>query len=363
MVSPAKAMNGQVKVYTANGLQDTTVVLSEIGSPVARGSNYGLSSSIEGYTIRQILKKAKEQGLDSTGVEGFEIARAKLSKGSMSVNSTEANSDAGTPPFFYENEGSTHFVMKKKNSPGFFDDEFASSIPIISFARDSGITVDLNADPLSVDVGDPVRFQATPGNLKAGETVTYSWDFRDGTMKNGSSSLPHTFKKKGTYYVLVTVTGSSGRRDTASKKIQVGPAPKPKNEDKNKEKEDPPADDGTGGYDGYSYPGGTGGYGGYPGGTGDSPGPASPTPPAPKPEKQYEPPVDDGLVEVSGELVSSSSPAPTMSPGEAAAHPPPVAVTPASDGFKISSETWTVLGLLALLGLGLLAERRGSKLT
>lgn len=362
VASPARAVSGEVDVITADGQDFVTVSLSSIGSPVANGGSYGLDPSIEGYTVRQILQKAGELGFDSSDAEGFVIARAKKNKRPMELSRAVATTDSGTPPFFYESDGTTHFVMKGTGG-SIFDDEFAVTRPTISLAKDTGIAVDLSADDTHIDVGDSINFEATPENLNAGEKVSYRWDFGDGTMKTtASKTQSHTFKKEGEFLVLITIVGQpSSRAASNGKRIIVGPAPKPKKDKKNKDKEDLPADTSTPDY-GYSYPGGTGtGTGGYPGGSSGSPGAASPNP-TPEPEKQPEPPVDDGLVEVSGELVSSSSPAPTMTPGEAAAQPPPVAVTPAAEGFKISSEAWTVLGLLALLGFGLLAERRGSKL-
>ena len=54
----------------------------------------------------------------------------------------------------------------------------------------------------------------------------HRWDFGDGTVKVGSTPS-HTFSTPGTYDVRLTVTDNTGRTDTLSRRLRVGPPNQP----------------------------------------------------------------------------------------------------------------------------------------
>ncbi|HTU13813.1 MAG TPA: PKD domain-containing protein [Solirubrobacterales bacterium] len=359
--SPARAVDqGIVEVdgYSWSG-DSARVNLNSLGG--------GTTVEVDGqdrkvFSLLEILTEAQSSTseLDLAALPKVEIAYPKSELVTYSGSQIRDSSRQDKLARFFVGEGGWTYILL----PGNISVAFEKANPkIYDPSKIPALNVTLSPKSKEIESGDRVDFRATVTNA-GGKPLQYEWIWGDGNEDQTSTgNYGHTFRGKNkSFWVTVTVSGPGFKDGQDAATITIGKVEKPKNKKKKKDKEDPPADEDTGGYGGYSYPGGTGGYGGYPGGTGTSPGAGTPMPAAPEPKPQPEPSVDDGLVEVTGELVSSSAPAPTMTPGEAAAQPPPVAVAPTPEGFKISSETWTVLGLLALLGLGLLAERRGSKL-
>ena len=358
---------------TALGLSDTVQVqapgnspggepisLSSLGDPITE--SYSFSSgdqNLTGYPLKSILDEAasRDSELSLRDVTAVQVDRP--SQGQITI--AKAEFSAG-PPLFFEDSGEMKFV--DPSGPRILT--FTRAAPAIKLVAAAKQSVEIVALPASAKAGETVNFSAQIDGLADGENTDETWTFGDGTGE--ATSGKHEFAAKGTYTIRLNVVGDQGFQGTDTKTYTVGAAKKDEKKDKdNDETEDPPANGGyTDPYGGYSYPGGTGdGYGGYPGAggsTGATPGPSAPAPATPKPEEKYEPPVDDGLITVSGELVSGSAPAATVAPGDAAPETP-ATVTPSSDGFGISSEAWTVIGLLTLLGLGMLVEKRGSRLT
>ena len=58
-----------------------------------------------------------------------------------------------------------------------------------------------------------------------GDTLSYAWDFGDGTTSTSASPDPHTYTAGGTYTVKLTVTDPGGLSDTVSHDVTVAAAP------------------------------------------------------------------------------------------------------------------------------------------
>ena len=80
------------------------------------------------------------------------------------------------------------------------------------------------------------RFVYNPSNPQPGQTVNfnanqssssypitnYLWNFGDGTVLNGNSTISHIFQSNGVYPVTLTVTGTSGLQDSFTIPVIVG---------------------------------------------------------------------------------------------------------------------------------------------
>ena len=78
------------------------------------------------------------------------------------------------------------------------------------------------ADPASVEMLLPVRFDATSASNGPGRIAAYDWDFGDGTTAREAAAT-HTYQKAGTYRVRLQVKVDQGRIDTAYTTVTVRP--------------------------------------------------------------------------------------------------------------------------------------------
>lgn len=79
-----------------------------------------------------------------------------------------------------------------------------------------------SAGPTSGEAPLAVFFDASgSSDPDSGDTLSYAWDFDDGTPGSTSSSLWHTFTKAGAYSVVLTVSDNHGAIDTDTVPIQV----------------------------------------------------------------------------------------------------------------------------------------------
>ncbi len=76
------------------------------------------------------------------------------------------------------------------------------------------------ANPISGTAPLEVTFDASSSHDPDGSIVSYSWDFKDGTIGNGKT-VKHTFTSATSYSVKLTVTDNSGATSSTTKNITV----------------------------------------------------------------------------------------------------------------------------------------------
>ena len=76
--------------------------------------------------------------------------------------------------------------------------------------KDSGVT------PLTV------KFSSEGSEDPDGDTLTYEWDFGDGSAKSTAANPTHTFTASGTFTVQLKVTDTSGKSSSSSVVVTVG---------------------------------------------------------------------------------------------------------------------------------------------
>jgi PKD repeat protein len=81
------------------------------------------------------------------------------------------------------------------------------------------LSVAISADPLRLHPGDTTQF----GSVVTGGsgTLSYHWDFGDGSTSSSSTDPSHTYGENGTYTVTLTVTDTSGHTAISSLVIVV----------------------------------------------------------------------------------------------------------------------------------------------
>ena len=82
------------------------------------------------------------------------------------------------------------------------------------------------ASPTSIFVGDSVQFDGSQSSDKDGESLTYFWNFGDGTTST-QSVVWHQYTQIGNYNVQLTVTDTLGNTDSSQIAISVAQVPPP----------------------------------------------------------------------------------------------------------------------------------------
>ena len=98
----------------------------------------------------------------------------------------------------------------------------ASSEPIQITVDDTAPTVVSSVTPSVVGLNIPVTFDATgtTDNVDDADTLTYSWDFGDGTEPGTGAKVEHAYDKPGIYNVDLTVTDAAGNM-ASSETMQI----------------------------------------------------------------------------------------------------------------------------------------------
>lgn len=82
-------------------------------------------------------------------------------------------------------------------------------------------TVALNPASVSSRNNKLLNFNADASD-PAGRTLSYQWDFGDGTVQAGTNTASHSYSSNGTYIVKVTVDNGDGGTASASGTVQIG---------------------------------------------------------------------------------------------------------------------------------------------
>lgn len=317
------------------------------------------------YTVEQILEEAQPSAggqFDVATIPGISIQKPNGSVVSCTGNQVRAGNDAC--PVFTATTTATTMQLQGGSKVTF---DVSTNGPVIRIDQPKDMTVTVSPAKKTVQTGTTVNFTAQVSN-KVG-TLTYKWDFGDGTADRTTTSNEVSHKFTGDnekFSVVLTVTSTANPRSYyGSALITVGKVKqKPEKNDNSKDKNKSGgngsgSNGGTGNGSNYYVPGYTGGYGGYTGGS--STGPSSPAPSTgdqkPKKQKQDKQPADDGLQTVSGQLIDPASVASAIpSTGDQSGATEQANPADDSSGGGVPGGIKAALGIGALLGLGGLAE-------
>lgn len=86
-------------------------------------------------------------------------------------------------------------------------------------STDDAPTADLSG-PTSGNAGEPLDFDGSGSSDPNGDTLSYAWDFDDGTTDSGPTPT-HTYETSGTYTVTLTVYDGDGNSDTTTQDVNI----------------------------------------------------------------------------------------------------------------------------------------------
>jgi hypothetical protein len=226
----ARADAAQVTVITPGGAQQTLSLEALAGREDVRERPYSLrggtgetTQTVSGFSLATLLDAA---GADPFGFSYLEVLRP--TGGSVLLSSQQALEGGGFadgPPVVYATATGTAFLRPSSGADDLnATDSFEAPQGVtISLRKGSPLQVEAEASTLRTRPGKPVKFTAEAEGAGAGETLTYSWYFDDGSSASGAAAS-HSFARRGSYDVLVGVTtpgDSTGASAVVT--IQVGP--------------------------------------------------------------------------------------------------------------------------------------------
>ncbi len=178
------------------------------------------SATVEISAVEPIAPpEAAFESVPSSGLAPLEVAFNNQSIGEELTFSwdfgdgTEASTDRD-PVHTFENPGEYQITLVVNNPSG--TDQ--ANATIIVTEPEAPPAAAFTAFPESGPA--PLSVQFTNGT--AGDDLTFSWDFSDGSPASTDRDPQHIFDTPGNYIVILTVTGPGGS-DTAELTISVGP--------------------------------------------------------------------------------------------------------------------------------------------
>ena len=355
----AAADPGVVEVFDYNWMTGAPIAVDLRSLSGGKGTADG-----EEFTAGQILRAAAGRSSGRLVVDDLEKVELDLPGGAKRVTFSrqQIQDDSASQPRFYLAEDGT-VAVKRPGSPTLH--EYTLNPRLVVPKSDDEMKVTISPRDKTVASGTTITFSAKVQGAPKGGSLSFSWLVGGKVRTTSTGTLKHTFKgdRGDSFAVALTVSAPGVDDATGGTQVFIGKSDKPKKKEKDEPKE---TDRGDSNDDDpyYEDPGYGSGYGdgsGNDSGSG-TPGTGSPaTPDRPEEKRKPEPPVDDGLETVRGELLDPSTSVQVIDPSS---EQPPASAQPAapeegdSGGFGLSGGAKTAIGIAFLLGLGGLTETR-----
>lgn len=338
----------------------------------------GTPLTLHGVSIRGLLTLA---GFDPGTVKFVQVVGGDGSVTTLTAPEINSPPYPEGPALVTDEGGTTRFFRPARSSGGTSIN--VTSVPgtplEMTVNGGSLLSVRATASPTRVKVGQSVTFRASVRFSPPGATITYIWDFGDGTRGLGAT-VTHQYSQPGDLLVAVKAQGSGGSTSECATvcggpaSVQVTVTGRARGSD---QPQGTPQGGGTSTNLGGTGTGGTGSGSGSGGGYAppgselgaDLPPPVRRAPPdrvrRPQPHSPFSSDPESGAGEtiVQGILLADTGTAVkgSLSPGKAAGSPKPQKGTSgtASNGSQIGASLLFAFGIVSL---GALRERRRVRL-
>jgi PKD repeat protein/disulfide oxidoreductase YuzD len=252
LTGPITLNEGQIATYSATatdpGTSDTLIYTWNFGSgtvPVtgqsvthtfADNGTYPVVLTVtdkDGSATTQTLTvqvanvaPTVDAGLDKTANEGqtVQLNGTYTDPGILDTQTLTWNFGDGstpttgtlTPSHIYKDNGTYTVSLTVTDKDG-----GSTTDTLVMTVKNVAPTITNLTGPITLNEGQSATFSATatdPGTL---DTLTYSWNFGNGTVPVTGQSIAYTFKDNGTYPVVLTVTDKDGAATTQTLTVKV----------------------------------------------------------------------------------------------------------------------------------------------
>ncbi|MFT4049865.1 MAG: PKD domain-containing protein [Solirubrobacterales bacterium] len=303
---------------------------------IRKSKSSSVNQLFDGISIRSLL--------DLAGADAYTRVDITTASGAVRLTRAQVEDTAHPLPSIYQAGALAGFIRPSYSSTDFNAADMISGDAITikqSISSTDGPLAKATASKTTVKVKQSVSFTASVSNAASGEQFAYTWTFDDGNTATGESPK-HTFKKRGTYRVLLTATPKAGGSPAYGVvKIQVGAAAKSKKKQTGGGTNESAGAPATGAADGDS-------------GDGDQAATDGGTKTTKKKKKKAKTTTPSDLERVSGELMASSEPI-VVQQSTLAARSGQQTV-PQAKGLGITTDQAAGLAALLLLAGGALLE-------
>ncbi|MFZ2013421.1 MAG: PKD domain-containing protein, partial [Nocardioides sp.] len=197
------------------------VYLSKSGKMYVFGSSFTSLAAMQAATGQE---KHGVQGdprftAPATGDLTLQAGSPAIDRGNSGVSGEQAIDAAGNPRV--DDPGTPN---TQAEGPRLYDD--LGAYEYLGQSAPSAPTAQLSVSPSSGTAPLPVTADASGSSDPQGQSLTYAFDFGDGTTVGPQSgkTASHTYASAGTYTVRVTVTDTSGLSGTATQAVTVSAA-------------------------------------------------------------------------------------------------------------------------------------------
>ncbi|MEV6892251.1 MULTISPECIES: PKD domain-containing protein [Kribbella] len=201
-----------VTVTDTSGLSDSRTATVTVTQPAAPTAGLTVSPA-SGLTPLQVTADATT----STDPQGEALSYTF----DFGDGTTVGPQSAATTTHTYTTAGTYTVKVTVTDTSGLSD----STTATVTTTRPAAPTAVLAVTPASGLTPLQVTADASGSTDPQGQSLTYKFDFGDGTVVQGAATAAHTYSVAGAYTVTVTVTNTSGLTATATKPVTVAAAP------------------------------------------------------------------------------------------------------------------------------------------
>jgi PKD repeat protein len=199
-VTPCRVIDTRNGIGPVNGVLSVNVTGSPCGTP----------STAQAYVLNATVVPSGSLGyltLWPTGETQPVVSTLNAVDGAITSNMAIVPTTNGSIDAFPENPTNLILDISSYFAP-------VSTSPIVN-----------PGGPYIGTVGLPITFDGSKSAAPTGQTLTYSWNFGDGTANGTGVSPTHTYTATGTYTVCLTVTDTAGGSNTACTTVTISPPP------------------------------------------------------------------------------------------------------------------------------------------